>query len=140
MAKHKDRALDWITRWRQAAPTEVKRELAQRNMLPRHQEHPDGEAKVVADRRYRFDWAVPQLRVAVEIDGGNYQIRWSKKQRRHVPVGRHTKPSDYEKRNLATAEGWALFAYTTQMLRENPAACVEQVANYILERLNELPR
>jgi very-short-patch-repair endonuclease len=133
--KHRDRALDWITRWRQVASNETKEALRARGLDVRHKEHPDGEARVVPHRRYRFDWAVPGLKVAVEIDGGNYMTRYSKKLKRRIPVGRHTKSSDYEKRNLAAEAGWVLLCYTTEMLDKDPAACVEQVERVVQERL-----
>ena len=135
MTKRRDHALDWITRWNQAAPASLKARLVELGMTPRHQEHPDGEVLVVPGRRYRFDWAIPELLVAVEIDGGNYMARWSKKAKRCVVIGRHTQTVDYEKRNLASAAGWVVFAFTTEMLQDNATACVARVADYIERRI-----
>ena len=63
-------------------------------------------------RRFRFDFAWPDERVAVEIHGATYA------------QGRHTRGSgferDCEKRNLATHLGWRLYEFTKQMLEEEP--------------------
>lgn len=60
-------------------------------------------------RRFRFDYAVPELWLAVEVDGGVWI--W----------GRHNRPktfqADLEKLNLATAMGWRVFRYTYDMLQ-----------------------
>lgn len=133
--EQEDLALTWVTRWNQFAPAAVKRELARRQYAVRHLEHPAGEAYVVDDRDWRFDWAIPALKIAVEIDGGNWMARWSKKLKRCVAVGRHTKSADYEKRNAATEAGWTVFYYTSDMLRDDPEACVEQVAWTVRVRL-----
>lgn len=56
-------------------------------------------------RRWRFDYAHPVLRIALEVEGGV----WS--------GGRHTRGKgflgDIEKYNTATAAGWAVFRCTT---------------------------
>jgi very-short-patch-repair endonuclease len=137
MATNRDQARDWITRWEQLAPEDLRAELARRGIAPRHCEHHLGELKVVPGRRYRFDWAIPVLQIAVEVDGGNRQVRWSEKKQQYVAVGRHTQDSDYEKRNIAVAAGYRVFAFTTSMLRSNPTACVEQVATLIRRFLDE---
>lgn len=132
---HRDRALDFITRWNQVASQAVKEELARRGYAVRHQEAPGGEAEVVDHRDWRFDWAVPALKIAVEIDGGNWMARWSKKQHRCVPVGRHTKSDDYQKRNAAVEAGWSVLCFTTEMLDADAIGCVEQVEWLIRRKL-----
>jgi very-short-patch-repair endonuclease len=64
-------------------------------------------------------------------------VRWSEKQKQHVAIGSHTQDDDYEKRNIAVSTGWRVFAFTTKMLKDNPTACVEQVATLIRSLLNE---
>ena len=60
-------------------------------------------------RRFRFDFAWPSLKVAVEIDGGT----WT--------GGRHTRGKGYEsdcvKFNIASCEGWSVLRGTTGMVR-----------------------
>jgi very-short-patch-repair endonuclease len=59
-------------------------------------------------RKWRFDFAHPLTRIAIEIEGGVW-IR-----------GAHTRPvgftSDCEKYNAATAAGWRIFRLTRDML------------------------
>ena len=56
-------------------------------------------------RRWRFDYADPETKVAVEIDGGAFI------------GGRHTRGigfvKDQEKLNTATSMGWRVFRYST---------------------------
>jgi very-short-patch-repair endonuclease len=60
-------------------------------------------------RRWRFDFAWPDFRLAVEVDGGT----WS--------AGRHSRgpgfEADAEKLNAATALGWRVFRYTGTHVR-----------------------
>jgi hypothetical protein len=71
------------------------------------------EYRVVPDRRWRFDFAWPAQRVALEIEGGVW-IR-----------GRHTRPSGYlkdvEKYNRAALEGWRVLRATPQDVRSGAA-------------------
>ena len=128
---HYDHVRDWISYWKNYSCREVHGKLVNRGIEPRHKEHELGEAKVIATRGWLFDWALKELKLAIEIDGGNYMVRWSETQHRHIPVGRHTKSSDYEKRNAAAEAGWTVLAFTTEMLDKNPMACVEQVERVV---------
>lgn len=66
------------------------------------------EVKVVPDRRWRFDFAHPGTRIAIEIEGGT----WT--------GGRHTRGSGYakdcEKYNEAQLAGWTVFRLTGEMI------------------------
>lgn len=78
-------------------------------------------------RRWRFDFAWPDLRVAVEVEGGV----WS--------GGRHTRPagysSDAEKYSEAALQGWLVLRYTTAQVRDGSAlAGVERAIQRRLER------
>ncbi|MEN2997553.1 MAG: hypothetical protein ABDH28_00725 [Brevinematia bacterium] len=59
---------------------------------------------------YRFDYAIPSIKVAIEIEGGVYIY------------GRHNNPIGYTedviKYNIATLEGWRVYRFTTEMLRK----------------------
>lgn len=68
-------------------------------------------------RRWRFDWAWPACRVAVEIDGGQWAARG----------GRHNSDKDREKLNAAAAGGWRVLRFSGAMLAADPAGCIEQV-------------
>lgn len=56
-------------------------------------------------RKWRFDYAIPELKVAVEIDGGVWDY------------GRHNRPQGYmddmEKLNNAISLGWYVLRFTT---------------------------
>lgn len=94
----------FMTRWRQLAPD-----------LP----EPVREYKFLKKRRFRFDYAFPLVRVAVELEGGTFS------------GGRHVRgkgyASDCEKYNLATLAGWKVLRFTSDMFHGDPATCIAQV-------------
>jgi hypothetical protein len=59
-------------------------------------------------RKWRFDYAIPQYRVALEVEGGVFS------------QGRHVRPQgflgDIEKYNTATLMGWKLLRTTPDAL------------------------
>lgn len=61
------------------------------------------------ERKFRFDFAFPHHKLAVEIEGGIYS------------GGRHTRGTGYikdmEKYNLAAMNGWTLLRYTPQQIK-----------------------
>ena len=61
-------------------------------------------------RRWRFDFAIPELKIAIEIEGGS----WTQ--------GRHTRGAgfqgDMEKYNTAQLMGWKVLRYTPQQTGE----------------------
>ena len=81
-------------------------------------------------RKHRFDFAWPELKIAVEIDGGNRMVRKTKSGV-SVVVGGHTQDKDYEKRNIAASLGWRVFSFTTQMLSKDGEGCVNIVASAV---------
>ena len=68
------------------------------------------EFKFNPDRRWRFDFAWPEQKVAVEIEGGV----WS--------GGRHTRGAgfigDCEKYNAAVLSGWRIFRFTSKHIHD----------------------
>lgn len=72
---------------------------------------PVTEYRFAPPRRWRFDYAWPDHKVALEVDGG----AWTQ--------GRHTRGkgfiADQEKRNAATAAGWGVFNVTPDTLATN---------------------
>jgi len=80
---------------------------------------PERECRFASPRRWRFDFAWPAQRVAVECDGGTYS------------GGRHTRGDGYrrdaEKLNAASALGWRVFRVTADMLRDDPHGVVDMV-------------
>ena len=68
-------------------------------------------------RRWRFDWAWPAAKLAVEIDGGQWVRRG----------GRHNSDKDREKLNAAAVLGWRVLRFSGGMLRRDPAGCIKTV-------------
>ncbi len=77
------------------------------------------EYKFHPERRWRFDYAIPAHRVALEVEGGV----WT--------GGRHTRPQgflgDIEKYNTATLMGWRVFRTTPdELLRKTTINLLKQ--------------
>lgn len=68
-------------------------------------------------RRWRFDFAWVDLKVAVEIDGG----RWK------VGGGRHGSDADMEKLNTAQIMGWIVLRFTPQQVKKDPLGVMDFV-------------
>lgn len=79
-------------------------------------------------RGWRFDFAWPALRIAAEVDGGNYMTRINGRTGQPFAVGRHTQSDDYRKRNAAVAAGWRVFAFTPELIRSGEAFATLQDA------------
>lgn len=91
--------------------------------VPMYQEY-----KFVHFRNWRFDFAWPEQRVAVEIEGGVY-----------MRVSGHTSAAGYqkncEKYNAAIEAGWVVLRYTPQMVKADPQGCIRQIEAVIRSRL-----
>lgn len=61
-------------------------------------------------RKWLFDFAIPTIRLAVEVDGGT----WRDERQAHSWGKGVTR--DYEKQNAAALAGWSVFRFTTDML------------------------
>lgn len=74
---------------------------------------PQCEFRFAPPRRWRFDFAWPEKRIAVEVDGGSWI------------AGRHTRgkgfEKDCEKRNAAALDGWRVLHVTTNMVKDGRA-------------------
>lgn len=84
------------------------------------------EYRFHADRKWRFDFAHPRTLVAVELEGGVHS------------KGRHVRAQgfigDCVKYNAATADGWAVFRFTADMLRNDPVRHLSAVVDVIRYR------
>lgn len=87
------------------------------------------EYRFHAQRKWRLDRAHAVARVAVELDGGTHNGG------RHVRGDGYTR--DCEKLNAATANGWAVFRLTSDMLRDAPAQHIAPIIATIEKRLHE---
>lgn len=78
-----------------------------------HLPAPVRELVFARPRRWRFDFAWPDRRLAAEVEGGTW-IR-----------GRHQRPrgfaADAEKYNAATALGWRVLRFTSDMVEDGRA-------------------
>ncbi len=74
---------------------------------------PDREYVFLQGRKFRFDFAWPGLKIAVEIEGGTRQN------------GRHQRhegfTNDTRKYNLATLHGWRVFRFTSEQVKSGEA-------------------
>mgnify|MGYP000707550449 CR=1 FL=1 len=71
---------------------------------------------VVEGRRFSVDIAIPEARVAIEIDGWEWH-------------GKHKGDfiRDRERQNLITAERWQFLRFTAGMIRNDMPGCLELV-------------
>lgn len=69
------------------------------------------EVRLIPERRYRFDYAHMESKVAIELNGQTWRL------------GGHSSGSglqrDYEKLNLAQSLGWCVFQLSSQMITED---------------------
>lgn len=85
-------------------------------MVQEHPFHPT--------RKWRFDIAWTELKVAVECDGGQHKARG----------GRHNQDPDREKINTATAMGWSVFRFSGNQIKNDPQGCIEIVRSTLEQR------
>ncbi len=82
----------------------------------------EAEYRFLKKRKFRFDFAHPESKTAIEINGG----RWFK--------SGHSSGKglfrDYEKINLAIVEGWVVFQLCDEMITVD---WLETIANYIVK-------
>lgn len=89
---------------------------------------PVKEHEFSEEAKYRFDYAWPDMKVAVEIEGGIHNY------------GRHVRPEGYtndcNKYNLAQIEGWIVLRYTSLNLER----CINEIERAYFSRLqSEIP-
>jgi hypothetical protein len=70
---------------------------------------------------WRFDFAWPGKKVAVEIDGGLWLANG----------GRHNTDGDRHKINIAQAMGWTVFRFSIKTMNDDPKGCLDMVKRKI---------
>ena len=74
---------------------------------------PESEFRFHKPRRWRFDFAFPDQKVAIECEGGTFS------------GGRHVRGSgfqaDCEKYNTAAIDGWLVLRFTGRMIKSGKA-------------------
>jgi very-short-patch-repair endonuclease len=103
--KAKDKKDLWSTAWELCAATRA-RHLDWRP-----------EYRFAPPRLWRLDWTLPALKIAVEVDGG----QWA------PGGGRHGSDADRDKMNHAAAAGFRVFHFSPRQLTEDPWGCVKVV-------------
>jgi hypothetical protein len=89
----------WLSRWeRISAGTEFTAPIQQYEAIP--------------DRKFRYDFAFPDLRILVEVQGGIC----ARTRMGHSSVTGQER--DAEKLNLASAYGYRMFHFTTKMIED----------------------
>lgn len=90
---------------------------------------PCREFRFAPPRLFRFDFAWPELGIAVEVEGGTFM------------AGRHNRgggmAKDAEKYNLAAQQGWIVFRVTTDMFRDGRA--FETVKRALTQKIQYVP-
>lgn len=78
-------------------------------------------------RRFRLDFALPAMKLGVEVDGGIFRPHG----------GAHSGPvailRDMEKHNLLTLMGWSCFRFTPALVKSGIA--IEMVKQWLKERV-----
>jgi len=75
---------------------------------------PVAEYRFAPPRRWRFDYAWPAVKVAVEFDGGQFA----------PGGGRHNSDGDRDKLNHAAAMTWKVLQFSNQQWERKPIDCI----------------
>ena len=95
------------------------------DLLAQHMQYaglptPEREYRFAPPRRYRADFAYPEQKILIEVEGGT----WTNGA--HVRGGHYQ--SDCEKYNLATLKGYRVLRFTSNMIKDGTALqTIEQV-------------
>lgn len=87
----------------------------------------EAEYRFAPPRKWPFDFAHPQTKIAIELEGGTYARKGAKRCEYcgQIPQGRHTTgagfAADCAKYNQAAIMGWRVFRFTTDMINTDPA-------------------
>lgn len=84
---------------------------------------PTPEYKFHPTRRWRFDFAWPDHKLAVEIEGGTFKRGGGRHNR---GLGHH---ADCDKYNAAAIAGWMVLRYTSKHLKDNPGKVIAEIKN-----------
>lgn len=92
---------------------------------------PVTQFKFHPDRKWKFDAAWPDVKVAIEIEGGVYRGGHGGGTARGGHNSATGFQKDIEKYNAAAELGWRVLRYTTKDLHERSVAVIEQVRRVI---------
>lgn len=100
-------------------------------------------ARAAYGRRWRFDVAWPEVRVALEFEGGVYGRARGKKCPvcGEIPSGRHTTGTgfvaDLEKYNAARSLGWIVMQYAVPTFNRSPITVFKEIVAIVEARYHE---
>lgn len=92
--------------------------------LSKHIPAPETEYMFHPTRKWRFDFAWPEKKIAVECDG----IIWK------AGGGRHNMDSDRDKINNAVIMGWKVLRFSGAQIRLTPMECLEFIERLLNDR------
>ena len=81
--------------------------------------HACPEYQFCESRRWRADFAIPEHKLLIEVDGGNRMAKIVNG--RAVAIGRHTQDADMEKLNEAAILGWRILRFSPAMVKSGVA-------------------
>jgi len=84
---------------------------------------PEKEYRFHPERKWRFDFAFIEQKIAVEIEGNAWNVRGG---------GRHMRDTDLDKYNQAALLGWRVFRFSPSMLNKNPEECIDLILEALL--------
>ncbi len=73
--------------------------------------------KVAGLQDWRFDFAWPEKKIAVEIDGGQWMFGG----------GRHNTDEDRLKLNTAALMGWRVIRFSVKTMQDDPVGCIKKI-------------
>lgn len=76
-------------------------------------------------RRFRLDFAFPEYKIGIEIQGGIWLNGYHNRGQ-----GQN---NDAEKNNLAVLDGWKILYYTTNMINKDPGQVINDIKGLINE-------
>ena len=90
------------------------------NLLAENYMQPENEYNFdkALGRKHRFDFAWPESKVAVEINGNAWNTKGG---------GRHGQDDDLEKMNIAVSLGWRVVQFSPAMIKRDPTRGIELV-------------
>jgi len=86
--------------------------------------------KAIPGRRFEIDFSFTKYKVGVEVQGGTWLPK-SGKSSGHVGAGQ---TRDFKKMNLFIENGWLVLQWSSDMIRQDPVFCVDQLKRVLKQR------
>jgi very-short-patch-repair endonuclease len=79
------------------------------------------------DRKHRFDFAFPEYKVAVEVEGNAWKVPGG---------GKHMQDADLEKYNIAAMLGWRVLRFSPEMLINDPDRHIGMIRECLIKKIS----